>query len=363
MLGLITLALTAFMIYNLVKNALVGKQLDSKDNFDGTIELLLPISQTSEFYLEPWVQSLSHFKTLQGHIKIHVLLEGDHPSMSQWQQVHERFPFVEVHSFLMRPAEAIAIPWMIDQMSAKVQGQVVIIGDSELVPTEAAFLSLAKMVQDKKKPVFVLPQTAKLNILGEAVAVLNPTLALASVFGFRKLRRNLSHPLISIAEGWMGMSLEEFKTLNFARIKRPYWKEALSFQWEIEKRDYVLAFGEKHLLRYYPEHFPTQMLQMKKNWNDLWLNGDRKGFFYFLVVLFIWSFPILFLLTHPFWSMASIMLLILYRFFSKIVFQESWIAFFLHHAGCVMWIVTLGMWLFDTLQSRYGTEGRKKFNS
>lgn len=353
MLGLVALGLTAVMIYTLVKNALVGTQLSSEDHFSGTVELIIPITTRSEFYLEPWMKNL---EGLSSHVKIHLLIDGHHPAMLAWQELHQKLPGVVLHTFMTRPLGHEAVPWMLDQISSKITSDVVIIGDAELVPTKHAFDSLSKLVSEKQKAYFALPQTHKQNILGEAIAVINPTLALASIFGFRKIRRNVSHPLVSISQGWMGMPLALFRQFDWGKVNIPSWKEALAKEWDVENKTYILAFGEKQLMRYYPEETKIQILQLKTYWEELWLKGERTGLWLYLTALFIWSFPILCFFTHPFWSLSSIMLLVLYRFFTKIVFQESWGAMILHPVGCLIWIGTFFWWGYEGLKARYGTK-------
>lgn len=357
MLGFLVIGLTAFMIFTLVKNALTGTQLRSDETYTGTVELIIPITHRSEFYLEPWLKSLHSFRSLQGRVKIHLLIDGHHPAMTAWEELQHKLPYVELHTFSMRPENTYPVPWMIQQVAHNIAAPVVIIGDAELVAEEAAFISLARLVSEKKKPYFVLPQTIKRTLLGEAVAVLNPTLALASVFGFKKYRRNISHPLISVAQGWIGLPLEKFKALEIGKSSHASWKQSILRQWERERSDYGLAFGEKFLTRYYPEELSIQIQQMKIYWEELWLKGDRKGLWLFAVSLFIWSFPVLCFATHPFWAIISILLLCIYRFFSKVVFQESWLTILLHPIGCVVWIGTFTWWGVSGLKSRYGTQG------
>lgn len=353
MLGLVALGLTVVMIYTLVKNALIGTQLSSSDTFTGKIELIIPITSRSEFYLEPWMKNLSQFN-LNDQVKIHILIDGHHPAVNAWQELQAKLPYVELHSFVTRPPGREGVPWMLEQIAPKITSEIVIIGDAELVPTEHAFISLGKLVDKKQKAYFVLPQTNRQNILGEAIASINPTLALASVFGFRKIRRNISHPLVSIAQGWMGMPLSLFQEFNWSKVNIPSWKEALAKGWDLENKSYILAFGEKHLLRYYPEEVMIQTAQMKTYWEELWLKGERTGLWLYLICLGIWSFPIFSIFTHPFWSLASIMLLVLFRFFTKIVFQESWTAMALHPVAVLVWLWTFVSWVIKTLKLKYG---------
>ncbi|MES2526943.1 MAG: hypothetical protein V4598_07635 [Bdellovibrionota bacterium] len=361
MIGLLVIALTVVMIVTLVRNALVGKQLTADENFPGTIELLIPITTRSEFYIEPWMAALETLGDLKGRLKIRILIDGHHPAMTAWNELSRKLPFVELHSFINRPVGVFVVPWMLKEISSKVTSDVVIIGDAELVPSEAAFSSLSHYVTQKERAYFVLPQTVRGNILGESVALLNPTLALASVFGFRRFRNNISHPMMSIAQGWLGMPASMFREIDFGKIRVASWKQGLAEFFDMNHKFFGLAYGEKHLRRYYPEDLKVQIFQMKTYWDELWMSGDRAGFWLFVACLFIWVFPVLFFFTHPFQAIGSIMLLSLYRFFSKIVFQESWRGIALHLFGAIVWAGTLVWWVFTSVKDRYGFRARSQY--
>jgi hypothetical protein len=353
MLGFIALGLTSYMIYNLVKNALIGKQLSKDDSFNETIELIIPVGANSDFFLEAWKSSLSTFKIPSFQLKIHILLDGPHPGLKTWENLKNDIPYLEVHHFPMRPNHQEAIPWMLDQVSEKIQSKIVIIGDPELVPSETCFLSIAKTIIEKNRPYFVIPQTAKLNFVGEALALLSPNLAFVSFYGTPKWSRTISHSLLSATQGWMCMDLNSFKELDFRSIRLSSWKEAISRHWNVQGKKYHLAFGEKLLLRYYPEEIPLMFQQMRRLWVDLWAKKDKKAFYLFLTTIFLWSFPVICFFTHPYWSVASFLLLVMYRFFSKIIFQESWTAIVLHPLACLVWLGTFFMWLIESLKSHY----------
>lgn len=359
MLGLLVLGLTAIMIYTLVKNALLGKQISKDDTFTGTVELIVPVSENSVFLLEDWQKSINASHLLPGQLKIHLLLDGVHPKLMAWQELLKSTPFIEAHSFPMRPSEVRPVTWMLEQISSKIGSQIVIIGDSELVPTEHVFLSISKAILEKNRNYFIVPQTAKTTLLGETIAVLNPTLAFTSFFGFKKWRRNFTHPLLKISQGWMAMRLETFKELDFKTGKNFGWKEHVSRQWDEQKKNYHLAFGEKHLIRYYPQDLKTHVLKLRNEWEVLAQSKDKVGFALYVVALFLWSFPVVCLMTHPFWAIASFFLLILYRFFSKIVFQESWTSIILHLLGCVVWLGTLIWYLVDLASANFKTKQLK----
>lgn len=353
MLGLIVLSLTMFMIFTLVKNALMGKQLSQDDDYTGTISLIIPMTNRSEFYLDPWLQSLTSFRRLTENFQIHILIDGHHPAVVAWRELEEKLPYVKIHSFLHRPKNASPTTWMIEQIAPEIKTQVVIIGDSELVPSESALLSVSKFVDLKARSYFVVPQTVRKTYLGESVALLNPTLALVSVFGWRKFIRRFAYPLMSIAQGWMAMPLETFQGIDFQKFDQRSWKDAIARDWDSRGKKFALAFGERHLRRHYPEVLKVQMGQLKIYWEELWAGGDRHGFWLFILAIFVWSFPLIFIWSHPFWSLASIFLLTLYRFFSKIIFQESWFGIMLHPFGCLIWITTLLIWAIQGVKTRY----------
>ncbi len=143
------------------------------------------------------------------------------------------------------------------------------------------------------------------------------------------------------------MPIETFKELDFKNVRLSTWKEAISRQWEERGKFYRLAFGEKQLIRYYNNDNRQLVAQLKERWSELWNRKDKMGFCLYVLILFLWSFPILCFFTHPFLSIASFFLLILFRFFTKIVFQESWAAVALHPFGCAVWLATFAWWLTD----------------
>lgn len=353
MLGLLVIGLTVFMIYTLVKNALFGKQISSGETFAGPIDLILPVEKNTRFSLVDWEKNLAKLHSTNLHI--HVLIEGHHSDIEGWRSLTAQHGYIEVHSFLTRPQGTEGVPWMIKQVAHRLKGEVIMIGDPELVPSESLFGSLAKIVKDKDRVYLTLPQTGKKNILGEAVAILNPTLALASFYGFKKYSRNLSHPFLAISDGWFAMPMHLFQELPLDNMRGESWKLTLMKAFEVKKHNVYIAFGEKHLIRLYPEFFEDYVKTMKDEWAMLWHREDRKSFWFFVGVLFLWSFPIVCFFTHPFWAIGSFFLLALYRFFTKIVFQESWTAVILHPVACLTWITTLFWWIGTSAREIPGT--------
>ena len=364
MLGLVALGLTTIMIFTLVKNALKGKQLSADDTFGGTIDLLIPVTAQSRLHAAAWKESLLQFRALSGRLKIHVLMDGHQATSTEWNDLKSQFPFIEIHPFLLgdRNHNTNISSWMINQITPKITADIVIIGDSEIAASEAAFISVGKIVSEKKSPYLILPQTAKLSLLGETTAALNPTLALASVFGKSKWRRNLSYPLMALAQSWIAMPLGLFQELKIPETSEQSWKESMAKRWDSLNQAYHLAFGEKHLKRFYPSDIKLQFDELKKDWAFFWKFSSRAGFWIYVITVCLWAFPLLCFYTNPFASFLSIFLLILYRFFTKIVFQESWGALVLHFVGCIFVVGSLLFWIFEGLKSRFGTQGPKRIS-
>ncbi len=344
--GLMALGLILVMVITLVKNALLGKQLSKEDTFFSPIDVIIPFTAKSFCPIEAWKNSIIELQKALPQVRIHVLFDGPNNFLNPWEDIKSQSNNVEIHNFPMRPSHVEPVSWMLDQLSSKIQGQVVIIGDPEVVPQSPAFSSIAKNVTEKKRNYFVLPQTAKQSILTEALSVLSPNLVLISFLGFQKWNRYLTHPLLGLSQGWIALGLKDFQEIDFKSVRLSNWKEALSRQWSTEKKKYYLAFGEKFLVRHYPETTRELYLKMKNDWKDLWLKRDRSGFWTYIGAVILWSYPLL-CLTHPIWFMTSFSLLVLFRFFSKIVFQESWKAVLLHPLACVALIGSFFWFLYE----------------
>lgn len=349
MLGLLSLGLTILMIYTLVKNALTGTQLNPEDEFTGEIDLIIPILKQSEFYFDEWSDQLVEIDKLNNNIKCHLIIDGHHPQTNSFHELKKKFHFIEIHEFISKPAGKEVMPWMMAHLCHSLRGDVVILGDPELVPEKHIFKSLGKTITQKNKAYFVLPQNNKSKLINEAVVSLNPTLAMASLFDFRGIRRNFASPLMSISQGWLAMSSQDFKEIDWNKINVPSWKEAVAKSWALENKRYELIFTD-FLKRHYPIDFKKLITEIIKFWPAHWPKGERIGLIFFLATLYIWSFPILYFFSHPFWSIGSLLLLTLYRIFTKIIFRDSWGAVMLHPLGVIVWIGCFLAWVLSVLR-------------
>ncbi len=342
MLGILVLGSTLFITYSLVKNALFGKQV-STESFTGTIDIIVPISSGDTFYTEQWARALLELRS--PFVKIHILIDGHHSLIEHLNNFAAKFSFVEIHSFLTRPENTESTTWMISQISHRLESEVVVIADPELIPDGAIFSSLPKLTKEKDRVYLALPQTGKSKVINEAIALLHPNLLFASLFGMQKYRFTLTLPIISLTRMWMAMPLNTFRELPLQNLRGSF-KDIFYQHWFDQKKQVSLAFGEKHLLRDYPVVFEEQLKEFRDFWNHLWNRHTRKSFAIMVYALIIWSFPLI-CFAHPFWSMGSIFLLVLYRFFSKIVFQESWTAAILHPLATVIAWAGFFWWIYE----------------
>jgi len=337
MLGLLVIALTCLLILTLVKNALLGQQLSKNDTFHGQVTLILPIEPKDQFEMNPWIDALQNLIPYSGQIQILVLIDGHHYSTALWEKLADEFSFLKVKAFA-KIKDAVPL----------VTSDVVIIGDPDLIPTPHAFLSAAHHTSTRKRSYVTVPQTSKDSLLGEAFFSLNPVLAFTSLYGFTKFKRPFTRPLLSLSKCWMTFPREIFQRLTFDQQNCLDWKESACVQLEEEKLKYYLAFGEKQLVRFYPTELKDQFYKMKGFWEQMWTTRSRKGFWIFTGILFLWSYPLM-IFTNFFSAIFSLGLLIVYRFFSKIVFQESIRAIALHPIACLGWIGTFFWYFYDLL--------------
>lgn len=336
MLGLLVLALTCFLIVTLIKNALMGQQLSKNEQFLGQITLILPIDPKDQFEMNPWINALNELTPYSSQIRILVLIDGHHYSAALWEKLKSEFSFLDVKILSLKDG------------AKDVTSDVVIIGDPDLIPTPHAFISAAHYTQTKKRVYVTVPQTSKESVLSEAIFSLNPVLAFTSIYGFTSFKRPFTHPLLSLSRSWMTFPREVFSHLTFDQPNTFTWKEMICTQLEGEKQKYYLAFGEKQLIRYYPTKLKDQLHKMKSFWEILWTDRNRKGFWIFTAILFIWSYPLM-IFTNFFSAIFSLLLLFVYRFFSKIVFQESIRSIVLHPLACLAWIGTFFWYFWELL--------------
>jgi hypothetical protein len=352
MLGLLALGFTALMIYTLVKNALFGLQLNKTSSYHGTIELIVCNGPQNNISLEAWEVALSSYTSLSNQLIVHFLFDGLHTELERWQQLAQGKNWIKIHHFTQKPSEANSCSWMTDQISSSIQSSIVLMTDSQTIPSSEAITSLGSFMLEKQTPIYAIPQTAQVSVLSETIFSLNPTLSFTSLFGFKKWRKHFSQNLFSITDGLLCVDQKFFKEMDFKASNNFSWKELFFQKFTESGLRFQLAFGEKFLKRYHPQSSAAGLLEISQNWESMWNKKNKLPFWIFAACVFVWSFPLICLFTHPFWAMASFFLLVLYRFFTKIVFQESWTSVVLHPVGSAFWII--GLFQFMLKKFRQG---------
>jgi hypothetical protein len=339
---IISLALMGWMIFTLVKNAIIGVQLGPKDEYHESLEIILPITGTDYFYAEEWIKRIKTFHLFkQNNLRIHFLMDKHNPQTHILQGLEKDISFIEVHTFTILPENIQIVPWMISQISDQIKGKNVIVGDAEIIPTEEGLRSMAYNCDKHERPLLVLPQMARTHFAGEALESLSPSLALISFLTLSRRAKAYFYPLLEISNCWIIMKLEVFKDISWEKQNLPQWKHCVTHSWETKNIPLKLAFGEKHLTKYYPTPFKEHVNKLFKSTEALWELKNKNGLFLFLIFQFLWFIPIGFLGVYPLWTILGLFLLVLYRFFTKIIFQESWISVALHPISNFLHLVAL----------------------
>ncbi len=341
MLGLLALGFTSLMIYTLVKNALFGIQLNKTSSFHGPLELVIPVGANQSIVFERWLDAIDSFTPFNGQLKIHFLFDGVQPDLDQWKKLSSTYPWIKIHHFTQRPNETESCSWMIDQISSSIDSSVIMITDPQTIPGPEALISLGSFISEKQIPIYTIPQTAQVSILSEAIFSLNPTLTFISLFGIKKWRKHFSQNLFGTSDGLLCLDLKLFRSIDFKSMGITSWKDAAALEMQEQEIRFQIAFGEKFLKRFHSKTLDMALEEIAQTWQMMWNKKNKSTFWIFAASVFVWSFPVLCLITHPFWAIASFFLLVLFRFFTKIVFQESWTSVVLHPVGSGFWVIGL----------------------
>ena len=341
MLGLLALGFTSLMIYTLVKNALFGIQLNKTSSYHGSIDLIIPIASHQEINLEYWEKAIYSYSPLSDQLKIHFLFDGLQPDIEMWKKISSLNKQIKIHHFTQRPPDREPCSWMLDQISSLLDSSLVMITDPQTIPEPEALISLGSFMTEKQIPIYCIPQTAQVSTLGEVIFSLNPTLAFISLFGTKKWRQLFGQSLLGTSEGLLCLDLKLFKEIDFKSVRLTSWKDSVSRKMQESGMQFQIAFGEKYLKRFHSATPQLALEEITKTWEIMWSKNNKSAFWIYLASVFVWSFPVLCLITHPFWSLASFFLLVLFRFFTKIVFQESWTSVALHPLGSGFWVIGL----------------------
>ncbi len=353
---LISLILMSWMIFTIVKNAIIAIQLNPKDHYKDSLELIVPILPEDYFNPEIWKKSFLEFQQLNvNNFRIHFLIEKHHSQSNELENLQKTFPFIEIHFFTTGPENIDAAPWMISQIKDQIKGKFVLLGDPDVIPSEKGLISIAYNLEKFERPLIVLPQVSQQNPIGEALESLGPGVALISLVTIKRKAKYFFYGLIGLSKSWLGMSLSQFKEITWQNHKNFSWKDYLYKHWEYSEAKLKLAFGEKFLIKHYPENYQLHLKSIFKYYQFLWTKGDRNTLFLYFMFQFIWFIPLALFWVYPLWTVAGLILILFYRFFTKIIFQESWISVCMHPISNCLHFVGLSLPLIDLLLKKKST--------
>jgi hypothetical protein len=342
MTGLMPIGLILTMIYNLVNNALRGLQIKNGE-FTGTIDYLIPYYPHHHIPFEQWEQILQHSLDAKINVNFHFISAGHHEQTHNLENLQKKFSNIKVHVFMASQEDEILSTWMIENIRQHINAEIVFIADINLVPDESVLLNSSQNLKSGQSAQIIFPQTSKQNFIGDSLAQLSPGLCYISLFGRGQLRKNLSQHLIGLTQLCICMTKTQFQDLPWNKFSAVTWKEAILNTWNLQNTHFNVAFGEKHLKTYYPNLFKQHFVYMRTTWKKYWNHNNRIGLIIFIFIHLAWSLPLLSFLTHPFWALGSLLLIMMYRLFTKIIFQESWISVILHPFSSICWLVAFAI--------------------
>lgn len=337
MLGLITLGLMLVMIYGLVSLAVKGKVANThapKSNAKFSVCMILKDQHAlTPLQLQHNLEIISRFPQAD----FLLMVQGVEAEVHAYEEMQKRFPALKVYMVPNHPPVASVSGWMMQELLKLAQGDYIILLHSQLDLDENMIESALNESIHNNKAVYGLAQIKRDFFLAESVFALTPQLLIASLKIPQKWKNSIRlSALTDFTNYFLLLSRTQLKSMGDLDLSS---KGAISTLWqELSNKDELkFMYGERHLARRVP---PTRSLihfEVRQLWTRLLGAKDKTSLILFILALLIWSFPWMFAITHPYWALVGFFLLGIYRFFTKIVFQESWPNIILHPVACVFW--------------------------
>lgn len=337
MLGLITLGLMLVLIYGLVSLAVRGKVASThapktQDSFSVCM-ILKDQHALSPLQLENNLKTISHYPKAE----FLLMVQGLEAEIHAYEELQKRYPFLKILLVPNHPEVQSLSGWMMEELLKISKGDYLLMLHSQLDLDEHMIDSAVNECQQNNKAVFGLPQLKRDFFLTESIFALSPQLILASLKIPPRWQKNIHlFGLADFSTYFLLLSrkqLESMGALNLARqgIISPVVENLT------EKNELKFMYGEKHLKRRLPLTRSVALFEVRRFWDRLISAKEKSSLILFILALLIWSFPWLVVLTHHYWALVGFFFLGIYRFFTKIIFQESWPNMLLHPMACVFW--------------------------
>lgn len=337
MLGLITLGLMIIMIYGLVSLAVRGKVATTHaPAATGPLSICMILKDQhalTPLQLEHNLQVISKFEGAE----FLLMVQGVEAEVHAYEEMQKRFPHLKVYMVPNHPQVASVSGWMMQELLHLAKGEHIILLHSQLDLDESMINSAVNENIQNNKAVYGLSQTKREFFLSESIFALTPQLLISSLKIPQKWKNSIRLSALSdFTSYFLLLSRKQLQSLG--QIDLAATGVVSTLCQELSQRDELrLMYGERHLTRRIPPTRSLLVYEVRQQWGRLLLAKDKTALVLFIAALIVWSFPWMFAITHPYWALVGFFLMGVYRFFTKIVFQESWPNVILHPLACVFW--------------------------
>lgn len=338
MLGLITLGLMLIMIYGLVSLAVKGKVASPHhvEKNPGTLSVCMILKD--QHTLTP-LQLENNLNTVASYPGAELLLmvQGLEAEVHAYEDMQKRYPMLKVFMVPNHPQVTSVSGWMMQELLKIAKGDYLLLLHSQLDLDLTMLESSVTEARQTRLAIYGLAQIKRDWFLSESVLALTPQLLISSLKIPKSWKKNIRLASLSdYTNYFLLITREQLKNMGSTELslKGPISPLVEEF---IQKDELKFMYGEKHLVRRVPVSRALLQFEVRQLWQRLISSQEKAPLIIFIAGLIVWSFPWMFVLTHPYWALVGFLLLGIYRFFTKIVFQESWPNIILHPAACVFW--------------------------
>lgn len=323
MIGFIFLLLAARQIYIIIKNGLTARQIRPATTGVGSL-VLVDVKKSD--IIDP--QFLAQMEAIKAPHEIKFMVAMDHPQILELSG--RGLPIASYNSHLESAIDVI------NRLTLETSLETILVTDFNVEFNSEALFGLEKLLADNKGPYLIIPQIHSKNITVDCLYTLNPNLALISLFSFKRLTRSSRRPLLTSSEVCMAYRKIDFELFP----DQEDWKSSLFSGFHSRAIGLKLCFGEKYFSLYLTEDLKSLWEKMLNSWDRAELSKNYSALAYFIQCL-IWAFPVLFFKSHPFYSIGILLLILIYRIFTFIIFQENILSILLHPISSLMWLASL----------------------
>ncbi|GEM_PF-6361644 len=337
MFGLITLGLILVMIYGLVSQAVKGKVANSSaGKVPGKLSICMILKDQHNLTPLQLENNLKVFSQLPD-AEFLLMVQGIEAEVYAYEELQKRYPVLKVFMVPNHPQVSSVSGWMMQELLKLAKGDYLLLLQPQLDVNLEMINSAMSECAHEEMAVYGLAQVKREFFLAESVFALNPQLIISSLKLPLKWKKNIKLSSLSDFTNYFLLlnrkQLTELGPLDLTQTG-PVSSLVDSL---MNLQQLKLMYGERHLSRRVPQHRSLILFEIRQFWSRLLNSREKTPLILFSIALFVWSFPWLFAATHLYWALVGFALMGIYRFFTKIVFQESWPNLVLHPLACIFW--------------------------